>query len=137
MGISADWEPFRQEIAVLFTGAGFLTLAEKVLSGDVFDYEVEDALRVILLQRRIPYFPLPAGAYTEIEQCMESFGINHEGAMKNPSIANFASSLPEGVELFHIHEFKQRDLGYDYVIVVQLNMYNCILEEHFSLTRND
>lgn len=137
MGTSADWEPFRREIATLFRGAGFLTLSAKVLSDEVYDYEVEDALCVILLQRRIPYFPLPAGAYTEIEQCAESFGITHTQALKNKLIKRFAASLPEEVSLFHIHKFEQSDLGYDFVIVVQMEAFNCILEEHFTLTRND
>ncbi len=137
MGLNANWEQFRHEIATLFKGAGFLTLASKVLSGEVFDYEVEDGLRVVLLQRRSPYLPLPAGAYSEIEYCANSFGIKHGQALKNKLIRDFASVLPEGVAMFHVHEFDQDDLEHGHVIVVQLDAYDFILEEHFTLTRND
>lgn len=137
MGASANWERFRQEIAILLKGAGFLTLAAKVKSGEVFDHEVEDALRVILLQRRIPYLPLPAGAYSEIEHCANSFGVPHEQALKNKMIQEFAATLPTEAVMCHIHEFDESDLGHGYVIVVQMSAYNCILEEHFTLTRND
>lgn len=140
MGVQADWAPYQNDIAELLTRAGFASLARRTAVGDVMDYELEAALRVVLLQRRIPYIPLSMSGQSEPEQYLDSFGIDHAEALAYPAIAKFQASLPVDVVMFHVHPDsagEETEFGPGWVVVVQADRYGFILEEHFTLTRLD
>jgi hypothetical protein len=127
-------------IRAFLKSSGFSELAKKVGVGVAMDFEIESALRVILLHRRIPYIPLSMSANADYERYMSSFGVSHEMALRNPEVARFHQSLPEGVGMVHIHEALEEvepELGPGYVIVVQAHRFDFIIEEHYTLIRAD
>lgn len=128
------------EVTSLLSGAGFEALAGKVASLSAREHEIEAALRVILLHRKIPYVPLSMSAQAEYERYQNSFGISHVEALKNPEVARFQESLPNGVQMFHIHPMEEQfdgEFGPGWVIVVQAYLYGLFLEEHYTLIRTD
>lgn len=137
MGIEAHWEPHAGELTELFKRAGFLSLAKAVATGKVEDYQIETALRVVLLHRRIPYFPLSMSAQSDVERYMNSFGIDHKSALKRKEIAEFNAALPPDVVMFHVHpDSAENVFGPGWVVVVQSEAFGFILEEFFTLTRS-
>lgn len=136
MGIDANWEPHASELTELLKRAGFLSLAKDVASGKAEDYQIASALRVVLLHRRIPYFPLSMSAQSDFERYMNSFGIDHKIALKRKDVAEFNAALPPDVTMFHVHaDPEESDFGPGWVVVVQASAFGFILEEFFTLTR--
>lgn len=136
MEIEDHWEQHASELVELFKRAGFLSLARAVAAGKAKDYQIEAALRVVLLHRRIPYFPLSMSAQSDFERYMDSFGIDHQVALRRKEVAEFNAALPPDVMMFHVHaDTAENDFGPGWVVVVQSEAFGFILEEFFTLTR--
>lgn len=136
MGIEAHWEPHTSELTELLQRAGFLSLAKAVASGRAEDYQIASALRVVLLHRRIPYFPLSMSAPADFERYMNSFGVDHKVALKRKDVAEFKAALPVDVVMLQVHPNEEDNaFGPGWVVVVQTQLFEFIIEEFFTLTR--